>query len=62
MRAIVTCECCGYRQAVARQINAPESFHIVCHECEGVLRVDVTSADLKAAGVDPKRGVQKAAV
>lgn len=49
MRAIVTCECCGSRHAVARSIRLPESFHLVCHYCEGVLRVDVTAADLKAA-------------
>jgi len=49
MRAIVTCECCGHRQSVARPISLPESFHLVCHECEGVLRVDVTDADLQAA-------------
>lgn len=49
MRAIVTCECCGHRQTVERSISAAESFYIVCHECEGVLRVDVTDADLKAA-------------
>ncbi len=49
MRAIVTCECCGHRQAVARGIDEPESFHLVCHECEGVLRVDVSAADLRAA-------------
>jgi hypothetical protein len=50
MRAIVTCECCGHRQAVARPISHPESFHLICHECEGVLRVDVTDTDLRAAG------------
>jgi hypothetical protein len=49
MRAIVTCECCGYRQAVARPIRRPESFHVICHGCEGILRVEVTSADLRAA-------------
>lgn len=49
MRAIVTCECCGHRQAVARPIRRPESFHVICHSCEGVLRVEVTSADLVAA-------------
>jgi hypothetical protein len=49
MRAIVTCECCGHRQAVARAIRTPESFHLICHECEGILRVDVTEADLRAA-------------
>jgi hypothetical protein len=46
MRAIVTCECCGHRQAVARPIRLPEAFHVVCHECEGVLRVEVTADDL----------------
>jgi hypothetical protein len=49
MRAIVTCECCGHRQAVARPIRRPESFHVICHSCEGVLRVEVTDADLVAA-------------
>lgn len=53
MRAIVTCECCGHRQAVARAIDLPESFHLVCHECEGVLRVDVSAADLRAATAAP---------
>ncbi len=48
MRAIVTCECCGHRQAVARPIRNPEEFHVVCHECEGVLRVAVTADDLSA--------------
>jgi hypothetical protein len=49
MRAIVTCECCGHRQAVARSIRSPEAFHVVCHECEGVLRVEVTASDLSTA-------------
>ncbi len=49
MRAVVTCECCGHRQAVARQIVRPESFNLVCHACEGVLRVEVTLEDLHAA-------------
>ncbi len=49
MRAIVTCECCGHRQAVARPIRKPEAFHIICHDCEGVLLVEVTSADIRAA-------------
>lgn len=49
MRAIVTCECCGHRQAVARPIRRPEAFHMVCHQCEGVLRVEVTPDDLRGA-------------
>jgi hypothetical protein len=49
MRAVVTCECCGHRQAIARQIVCPESFNLVCHSCEGVLRVEVTFSDLQAA-------------
>lgn len=49
MRAIVTCESCGHRQAVARPIRSPEAFHVVCHECEGVLRVEVTADDLRGA-------------
>ena len=50
MRAVVTCECCGHRQAVQRSIARPESFHVVCHCCEAVLRVDVTAEDLLVAG------------
>ncbi|HYA01168.1 MAG TPA: hypothetical protein VEK76_12600 [Candidatus Binatia bacterium] len=49
MRAIVTCECCGHRQVMARPIRRPESFYVICHGCEGVLRVEVTSADLRTA-------------
>jgi len=49
MRAIVTCECCGHRQTVARPIRRPESFYLVCHECERTLRVDVTAEDIRAA-------------
>ena len=49
MRAIVTCECCGHRQTVARAIDHPGTFHLVCHECERSLRVDVTDEDLSAA-------------
>ena len=49
MRAVVTCECCGNRQAVARQIVQAESFHVVCHGCESVLRVEVTAEELRAA-------------
>lgn len=49
MRAVVTCESCGFRETVARSIRAAESFFVVCHRCEGVLRVEVTAADLAAA-------------
>jgi hypothetical protein len=49
MRAVVTCECCGFRQAVARSIARAESFHLMCHNCEGVLRVEVTADDLRSA-------------
>lgn len=49
MRAVVTCECCGFRQAVARSITRAECFYVICHECEGVLRVDVTDEDLEVA-------------
>ena len=49
MRAVVTCENCGYRETVARSIRAAQSFYVVCHRCEGVLRVEVTDADLQAA-------------
>lgn len=49
MRAVVTCESCGQRQAVERPIREPEAFHLICHGCEGVLLVEVTTADLEAA-------------
>ena len=49
MRAVVTCECCGFRQAVARSISRPESFFVICHECEGVLRVEVTAQAIRTA-------------
>ena len=54
MRAVVTCECCGHRQAVERTIIGPESFHLVCHQCEGILRVEVSQDDLYAAAADLK--------
>lgn len=49
MRAVVTCECCGHRQSVARPILEPESFFLICHECEGVLRVQVTADAIRHA-------------
>jgi len=49
MRAVVTCESCGFRETVARSIRLPQEFFVVCHQCEGVLRVEVTAADLQAA-------------
>jgi len=39
----------GRHQAVARPIGRPEAFHVVCHGCEGVLKVEVTARDLKTA-------------
>jgi transcription elongation factor Elf1 len=54
MRAIVTCECCGHRQTVARAIEQPGTFHLVCHECERSLRVDVSPEDLSAAARTPR--------
>jgi len=49
MRAIVTCECCGHRQTVARPIRKPEHFYLVCHECERSLKVEVSAEDISAA-------------
>ncbi len=48
-RALVTCESCGHRQTVRRLIRRPETFHVVCHGCEQVLRVEVTSEVLRQA-------------
>jgi hypothetical protein len=39
---------------VARPIREAEAFHVVCHECEGVLRVEVTMADLELAEAKKK--------
>jgi hypothetical protein len=47
---------------VARSITKPESFHLVCHCCEGVLRVDVTAADLRAATTVTRAGKTPAQV
>ena len=49
MRAVVTCESCGFRETIARPIRTAQAFYVVCHQCEGVLRVEVTEADLLAA-------------
>lgn len=62
MRAVVTCECCGRRQAVARAIERPESFFVMCHGCESVLSVHVTDKDLRAAraaATDPARPIAR---
>lgn len=54
MRAIVTCECCSFRQTVARHIRRPEEFYVVCHECESVLHVSVSQENLEAARASTK--------
>jgi hypothetical protein len=61
VRAIVTCECCGHRQTVARPIRRPESFYLVCHDCERTLRVDVTAEDIRAAELTTSRTPSRAA-
>ncbi|HET9051379.1 MAG TPA: hypothetical protein VFO60_06720 [Candidatus Dormibacteraeota bacterium] len=59
MRAIVTCECCGHRQTVARAIRVPESFYLVCHDCERSLRVEVTDDDIRAAQAGSRRSASR---
>ncbi len=49
MRAVVSCEACGFRQEVARDIPRPTTFHLICHHCEQSLRVTVTAADIRTA-------------
>jgi len=61
MRAIVTCECCGHRQTVARPIRKPESFYLVCHDCERSLRIEVTAEDISAAQASGARSATTAA-
>ncbi len=34
MRVSITCEDCGYRHRLERQITAPGPIWIVCHSCE----------------------------
>lgn len=60
MRAIVTCECCGHRQTVARPIHRPEIFYLVCHDCERSLRVEVSDADIRAAETAHARSMTRA--
>ena len=59
MTAIVQCECCGHRQTVARAIRVPESYYLVCHECERSLRVEVTQADIEKADGKARQKVTK---
>ena len=49
MLAIVTCEHCKHRQTVERTIREPESFYMVCIDCEKSLRVVVTRDDIANA-------------
>jgi hypothetical protein len=44
---IVTCECCGRRHSLARTVDRPQTLHLVCHDCERCLRVEVTARDMK---------------
>jgi hypothetical protein len=46
MRAIVTCEPCGYKQALLRRFTKPEVVRFTCHGCERVLVVDIDEAAL----------------
>jgi hypothetical protein len=41
---------------VARQIVQAECFHVVCHSCESVLRVEVTAEELRAAQATAQTG------
>ena len=60
MRAVVTCEGCGFRQEVARDIPRPTNFHVICHRCEQSLTVNVTQADIRTAQalVSPRASVR----
>jgi len=44
---IVTCECCGFRHSLARTVEQPQILHLICHDCERCLRVDVTAHDMR---------------
>lgn len=53
---IVTCECCGRRHSLARRVDRPQTLHLVCHDCERCLRVEVTARDMnREAPLDAAR-------
>ncbi|MFN2568079.1 MAG: hypothetical protein ABR564_00535 [Candidatus Dormibacteria bacterium] len=58
MRAIVTCEGCRHRQWLLRPIDAPQSFHVICHNCERVLQVAVTDHHLLSALASVPSGLE----
>ncbi len=44
---IVTCECCGRRHSLARPVDRPQVLHLICHDCERCLRVEVSARDMR---------------
>ncbi len=44
---IVTCECCGRRHSLARPLDRPQILHLICHDCERCLRVEVSARDMR---------------
>lgn len=40
LRPAITCEVCGHRHTLSRRLIEPETFHIVCHNCEEPLVVE----------------------
>jgi hypothetical protein len=45
-RFIVVCESCGHKQRLARPIRRPDTFYLVCHDCERTLEVCITTDDI----------------
>lgn len=57
MRAVVTCENCGFRQEPVREITAPVAFHLICHKCEQSLEVSIDEAAIRTFNATaPKTG------
>ncbi len=54
MRAAVTCEVCRHHQKMERDLTQPEQFYVVCHECESVLKVEVSNSDLGSPAASKK--------
>lgn len=51
-RVAVTCEGCGFRQCLEREIRAPGYVFLRCHGCEHLLRVAVTADRFPVTSVD----------
>ena len=42
----ITCEICGVKQQLERQLSKPETVRLVCRGCEAILVADITQETL----------------